>query len=904
MTNLPARTDDPPSVLGSTETPSIFRDETGELPVEGAYWVSVAAEILSIPAREQGIDTASAVDEQRRLATHLVRGLRAWHNVGALEFRYIWGGDPSFRVVLIARGLGRSPEAAHDVAIKLLHNIVSLLPVGYEVGSPRSTLDTHLDLDREGWVEVERLEEVRPTAPFVPADIATFYYLPHPMGGSGRGWPRLPAALAKTPRPGFISVTLLPTVLTDVERSAVDHVCSVARHVAEPRQDHDFFGNLRTIPADAAAEDVVRIWGRIDGRAGVLAKIGVCAYHDDLIRLASMVGAIITDGDDDDQRTNGNAFKIVSDLDSFQQFVSAGDGTVLPRYRHEIWHGQYGEPPFVIQRLPYFFTEEEAGGLLMLPVPDEQGVPGMPRARRHASRRAMVADLDTGGDGVVLGQVIHEGSPVAPAKLPLEAVNRHVLVVGTPGSGKTTTVLSMLASLWRDHGVPFLVIEPTKSEYRTLLDAPGMDELRVIALGRDDVAPMRLNPLAPPPGVRMEVQANAVLASLKAALPLWPPLPQLLEDAIERAYRRAGWDHDSTIDDGLTPPSLRTVMACFEDVFAEADYVGDARNVAAAMATRLKSLVRGSKGRVLDTVESIDFAALLARPVVVEMDEIADPEDKAVMASFLLDRIRASARSRGSSEGWLRHVTVVEEAHRLLPRLTPVGSDDGGDPRSAGVEAFCNAIAELRSVGEGFILSSQSPSRLAAAAVDNCGTRILHRIESAADREVVLNDLDASDLERQAAARLRVGEAVARWPQLDEPEIIQVVAGAGVDSGAVVTTDDVRQRMAAETTLVRSLLPYPMCTREMCPSGCEPRVRADGQDIADETAAFATATWKEHPPREAVPLIARHLRDATDDDVQSAYCAAAHLAAHGRALVGAPRRVDIAARVRAALEEA
>ena len=515
----------------------------------------------------------------------------------------------------------------------------------------------------------------------------------------------------------------------------------------------------------------------------------------------------------------------------------------------------------------------------------------------------MLADLDSGGDGVVLGQVIHEGSPVASAKLPLDAVNRHVLVAGTPGSGKTTTVLSILTSLWRDHGIPFLVIEPTKSEYRTLMDAPGMDELRVIALGRDDVAPMRLNPLAPPSGVRMEVQANAVLASLKAALPLWPPLPQLLEDAIERAYRRAGWDHDSTVDDGLTPPSLRTVMACFEEAFAEADYVGDARNVAAAMATRLKSLVRGSKGRVLDTVESTDFAALLRRPVVIEMDEIADPEDKAVMASFLLDRIRAGARSRGSSEGRLRHVTVLEEAHRLLPRLVPAGGNDGGDPRSAGVEAFCNAIAELRSVGEGFVLSSQSPSRLAAAAVDNCGTRILHRIESSADREVVLNDLDASDLERQAAARLRVGEAVARWPHLDEPEIIQVVAGAGVNSGAVVTTERVRERMADETVLVRSLLPYPMCTREVCRSGCQSRVRADGQEIAEETAAFAGATWKEHPPREAVPIIARRLRDAADDDIQSAYCAAAHLAAYGHALSGAPRRVDIAARVRDALEE-
>ena len=51
-------------------------------------------------------------------------------------------------------------------------------------------------------------------------------------------------------------------------------------------------------------------------------------------------------------------------------------------------------------------------------------------------------------------------------------------------------------------------------------------------LGRDDVAPLRLNPLAPPPGVRRETHAGSLLASFKAALPLVAPQPQLLEQAI------------------------------------------------------------------------------------------------------------------------------------------------------------------------------------------------------------------------------------------------------------------------------------------------------------------------------------------------------------------------------------
>jgi hypothetical protein len=125
---------------------------------------------------------------------------------------------------------------------------------------------------------------------------------------------------------------------------------------------------------------------------------------------------------------------------------------------------------------------------------------------------------------VVLGQVLHHGQAAGAATLPLVAVNRHVLVVGSPGSGKTTTVLSLLTHLWQEHYVPFLVIEPIKTEYRTLLNLPDFqNNLRIITLGREDVAPLRLNPLTPPPGVRREAHTNAVMAALKAALPLFAP---------------------------------------------------------------------------------------------------------------------------------------------------------------------------------------------------------------------------------------------------------------------------------------------------------------------------------------------------------------------------------------------
>ena len=479
-----------------------------------------------------------------------------------------------------------------------------------------------------------------------------------------------------------------------------------------------------------------------------------------------------------------------------------------------------------------------------------------------------------------------------------------MLVAGTPGSGKTTTVLEILTQLWERHRVPFLVIEPTKAEYRTLLRHPALAGLRLVSLGRDDLAPFRLNPLAPPPGVRCETHVGAVLAAFKAALPLPPPLPQLLEDALERSYTVAGWSDESTSSDRLDPPTLRGLLRSFDEVFDAAGYVGEARNVAAALRVRLRSLLRGSRGRVFDTVESVDFEELLRRPVVVELHEVDDLDDKALAAMLLLDRLRASARRRGSSGGELRHVTVIEEAHRLLPRGVRHGPEEGTNTRAAAVEAYCDAIAELRAYGEGFVISSQMPSRLAEAAVANTSARILHRLESAADRDAMLADFDADDADREAAARLSVGEAVVRWPPLDEAQVIRVTPGPGIDSGAPVPDEEVRTAMATHSDAVRRLLPYDLCTGAVCAGGCSQTVRPRGAAVAQAAGARARELWqRSRGTAGAVDDLARLLLAEADRDLQTAYCGAAHLARDGDALV-VRRPVDIRPRVAGALQRA
>jgi hypothetical protein len=488
---------------------------------------------------------------------------------------------------------------------------------------------------------------------------------------------------------------------------------------------------------------------------------------------------------------------------------------------------------------------------------------------------------------IQLGYSMHHGEFGGVVNLPLSAINRHALVVGAPGSGKTTTVLTILFQLWKDHKVPFMVIESVKAEYRSLLGMSGLDELLVITLGNEGLSPLRLNPLEPPPGVRCEVHVGAVMASLKMALPLFPPQPQILAKALSRTYYRAGWMDNTTISDGIAPPTLRDLLVHYREVFAEIGYEGEARNIGLGFQTRLESLLQGSRGRLLDTVRSSDFTYLLNRPVIFELNDIQDPDEKAMIAAFILDRIRAGAINRGGSSGQLKHVTVIEEAHRLLSKsnLGGTGGFSGDQTRADSVRAFCEAIAELRSFGEGFILSSQTPSVLADAAIANAGTRILHRTESAMDRKIMLDDLDADEEVRNASSRLRQGEALARWPERDEVEVLKVVPAAEINSARIVSNEMVFERASEYRRQISRILPYQLCTLEVCVGGCQSRIRVLGARLASDVSAQAHHLWANavSARREAVEPLSKILAEGAEFDLQTSYCSAVHLSLEGDA---------------------
>ena len=842
-------------------------------------WCAAAIELVTGPAAE-GDPPEAVLSSIRSRSARILAALRPWENQGTLEYRIVGGaGSPTLRYIFIARALGASQESARAWAEAMLRTVVGLFPKTY-VFAPVG----YIANDFRVWYEIQRAEERREPGPYVDRRIASYYYLVHRLSGDGAGWHAIPSIILNASSQTTLSVCFLPTSLSDGERAAIDHVSTHARYLSEPQPGFDFFGNQQSTPGDAGALDVLSCWNVFPERRGFLIRIGVTSGLGEIDHLASQLASSLSQTAPNSGIAPGR-YAVVRDLSEYEAWSTYCLGVPIPRERHPVWALPPEEAPASFHRIPNFHTEEDAAALFALPLPDDQGIVGLKRAEAARSRRSELGGGAEDEPGTAIGRAIHEGVSGREMRVPLTALNRHSLVVGIPGFGKTTTIQTVLESLWNDHRLPWTVIEPGKPEYRNFLNVPGVSyDLTVITVGRESISPLRLNPLEPPPGVRRSMHESAVYGIFLMSMPLHDPLPQLLRSALDRVYSVSGWDEDTTLADDVAPPTLRDLIAAFSDVFSEAGYQHgtEAQNIGVAFTVRMRSLLVGNIGKVLDTRRSNDLEEILSRPVVFELSEIQNDEDQALLGALLLHQIRGRARARGSSGGQLRHLTVVEEAHNLLPADVN-GTTSSTQSRAKAVEQFVNAIAELRSFGEGFMICSQNPSRLAQGAIRNTNVRIIHHLESEDEREAMLSDVGADPQDRDVARELSVGTALVKWAPMLRPQLVRTIPPAGVDTSSIPSDEDVKERMTAHRATTQSVLPYALCTVQVCSKGCEGTVRNRGRSISIQARPLLLDKDAPGDFSARMDAVTAAVRKSTPESLseQQIYCACAQLIVDG-----------------------
>jgi hypothetical protein len=393
-----------------------------------------------------------------------------------------------------------------------------------------------------------------------------------------------------------------------------------------------------------------------------------------------------------------------------------------------------------------------------------------------------------GSEAVTLGQVLDSSRvPAGTLTIPLASLNRHTLVSGATGSGKSQTIRALLEAA-TSRGLPWLVIEPAKAEYRLM--AARLPSTQVITLRPGDLTlpPAGLNPLEPasgPDGARFPLQVHAGLlrALFLAAFQADEPFPQVLAAAFTKCYENAGWDLVTglPLSPGVRPayPGLEDLQATAVTVVEQIGYGREVTdNVRGFVTVRIGSLRHGTAGRFLDGAHPLDFGKLLNTNVVLEIEDAGDDRDKAFLMGTvlirLIEHLRLARRHDGTPVPGLRHLTVIEEAHRLL-RQPPPGAGTG--PAAHATEMFADLLAEIRAYGEGLIIAEQIPAKLIPDAIKNTAVKITHRLPAADDRAAVGATMNLTPAQSEYLVTVPPGEAAVHCDGMDYPVLARMPDG-------------------------------------------------------------------------------------------------------------------------------
>lgn len=384
-----------------------------------------------------------------------------------------------------------------------------------------------------------------------------------------------------------------------------------------------------------------------------------------------------------------------------------------------------------------------------------------------------------------IGSMIQKGRVLEKVVFTInrEDLAKHTFVAGVTGSGKTTTCQKILV----ESGMPFMVIEPVKREYRVLLNNNDIGgEIIVFTAGNEQVAPLRLNPFELVEGELISSHIDMLKATFTSAFPMEASMPQLLEEAMYSCYEALGWDvneyYYGEFPEGVTAfPQLSDLLKAMEIVVKEKNFDARLQNdYIGSLVSRLSNLTKGAKGRMLNCPRSTDFDELAESKVILELEDIKSAEEKALLMGLFLGRMEAVIRNRSTngitgakantSDERYKHLTLVEEAHRLLSK---VEYGDSGAKKVA-VETFTDLLAEVRKYGEGLIIADQIPNKLASEVLKNTNTKIIHRILAKDDKEAVGDTMLMDDKQKEFLSALEAGQAIIFSDCTDSPVNVQV----------------------------------------------------------------------------------------------------------------------------------
>lgn len=472
-------------------------------------------------------------------------------------------------------------------------------------------------------------------------------------------------------------------------------------------------------------------------------------------------------------------------------------------------------------RAPFIVDEIEAATLFRLPIAGIEGLPGiytrppkpfyqpnLPAPANDQQPRRLVEDVAS--VGIQLGRIIINHQPRDYHRISPDDLTRHALIVGSTGSGKTNSTLNLLLQL-AERGIPFLVVEPVKGEYGELLAKrkmiPGVFRYHAGDpwLGdRCNPEFLRFNPLEVPRGISIAQHISFVKNCICAAFPMYGIAPLVLEIGLRRAYEQV-FPNLFHISQGTEDnwPSLVGLRASLKNyINREFTHAESRKEWDDMFQRRFDNLLNGVLGYVFTPAKwksangksqiftavpaasgkpeyRLPLDVIMNERAIIDLEALADDDEKALVIAFLLTLLYEKRIAEGAASR-VKHVMVIEEAHRLLSSMNLTGhsnsenASQSEDSKTKAIRLFMDMLAEVRAYGESIVIVEQIPTKLISDAIKNTNLKVMHRITSQDDRQYLGEAMNFDEQQKRFVANLKRGEAVVFEERLDHPVLVKV----------------------------------------------------------------------------------------------------------------------------------
>ena len=392
-----------------------------------------------------------------------------------------------------------------------------------------------------------------------------------------------------------------------------------------------------------------------------------------------------------------------------------------------------------------------------------------------------------------IGNLFHMGKEEGgkfnkiPVSLDMDSLTMHTFITGSTGSGKSNAIYSIIDAILdknkdvdtEENKVSFMVVEPAKGEYKEQFG--WRKDVKVYGTNFKKNLLLRINPFSFPDDVLVLEHIDKLIEIFNVCWPMYAAMPAILKEAIERAYVKAGWDLE------ISQCRYRDILGYdlfpnFEDINKQVNNVLNSSkysdenkgNYIGALCTRLNSLTNGLYRQIF-TTDELTNEELFDKNVIIDLSRLGSTETKALLMGLLVMKMQEYRVSKKKvSNSNLKHITVLEEAHHLLKRVSSVSSGEGSNLMGKAVEMLGNSIAEMRTYGEAFIIADQAPGLMDMAVIRNTNTKIILRLPDLTDRELVGKAAALNDDQIIELSKLQTGVAAVYQNNWLEPVLCHI----------------------------------------------------------------------------------------------------------------------------------